>query len=347
MVTVVDEDKYIREGIAKGLGGILSRLAQQQREANQQVLDNQILTALGGLPMQPTQGGALNNAMENAPQENSMQQGTLENTMMNAPEEISDAVLATGLGSKNPTVKALAESIYKDRQAQNKVDYSLREKNAEKMEEKALEFGETIPETEIALDRVERALESGQTSGWWNSFANLLPEQYARLFETDDAQLLKSAIKTLFLKDLQGMVGQRANQLIERVLLNSLAGIGKSEAANQEFLEAARIALQMKKNYLEAIDEISARGGRLPPKNMRLEVQKLTKQKNDQLAKDLDIAVKDIKNGKIKNNYLAQMRKAQKQEPPQGKSYLALNGQVGLVNTNELPQYIKQGGRAI
>lgn len=199
----------------------------------------------------------------------------------------------------------------------------------------------SIPEKDIALERIDEAIQSGDINRFTDWAADRLGLDPLK---TSQAQILESAVKTLFLNDLQGIQGGRLNQLIEGNLLKSFQNIGKSPAANQEITETLYAIEDIVKERIKIFDKISEnydKAGRELPRNADKliddELNPFVKQKLAELGK----VRRELREGKVRSNSAVQMRRAERRTannpPPEGTKWvLAPNGQVKAVPLSAL-----------
>jgi len=199
----------------------------------------------------------------------------------------------------------------------------------------------SIPEKDIALERIDEAIQSGDINRFTDWAADRLGLDPLK---TSQAQILESAVKTLFLNDLQGIQGGRLNQLIEGNLLKSFQNIGKSPAANQEITETLYAIEDIVKERIKIFDKISEtydKAGRELPRNADKliddELNPFVKQKIAELGK----VRRELREGKVRSNSAVQMRRAERRiannPPPDGTKWvLAPNGQVKAVPLSAL-----------
>lgn len=199
----------------------------------------------------------------------------------------------------------------------------------------------SIPEKDIALERIDEAIQSGDIrrfTDWAADRLGLDP------LKSTQAQILESAVKTLFLNDLQGIQGGRLNQLIEGNLLKSFQNIGKSPAANQEITETLYAIEDIVKERIKIFDKVSEtydKAGRELPRNADKliddELNPFVKKKLGELSK----VRRELREGKVRSNSAVQMRRAERRTannpPPEGTKWvLAPNGQVKAVPLSQL-----------
>lgn len=261
---------------------------------------------------------------------------------------------------------ALAGSPYKEHQSIAKVlqdQAKVRRERDSKYEERNFQVNKplyeginqarrTMPEKEIALARIDDAIQSGDIGRFTDWAAERLGIDPAK---STQAQILESAVKTLFLNDLQGIQGGRLNQLIEGNLLKSFQNIGKSPEANQEITETLYAIEDIVKERIKIFDDISEKydkAGRELPRN----VDKMIDDRLNPLVKDklseLNKVRKELKQGKVRSNSAVQLRRAQRRTqdnpPPEGTKWVvAPNGQVRAIPLNQLKAAQTAGGRLI
>jgi hypothetical protein len=210
----------------------------------------------------------------------------------------------------------------------------------------------SLPEKDIALERIDDAIQSGDIGRFTDWAADRLGMDPLK---STQAQILESAVKTLFLADLQAIQGGRLNQLIEGNLLKAFQNIGKSPEANQEITETLYAIEDIVKKRIGIFDKLSEtydKAGRELPRNVdKMIDDELNPFVKDKLA-ELNKVRKELRQGKVRSNSAVQMRRAQRKAndnpPPEGTKWvLAPNGQVKAVPLNQLNAAKKAGGRIV
>ena len=205
---------------------------------------------------------------------------------------------------------------------------------------------------ELALTRLEDSLASGQITpfvDWAMGELGLEPGK------TTEAQVLESAAKELFMGNLEGVTGIRFNQFLEKILRDAGPNLGKSPEANQEFLEAAYIAADVKAKYVEEFDKLEEqfdKKGLELPKNASKLIQDKIRPYEAAKIKEYNKIKKEIKEGKVLSNTGIKMRQArrsiQDNPPPEGSKWIMdPQGQIKAIPFGLLNEAKKSGGRVL
>jgi len=209
-----------------------------------------------------------------------------------------------------------------------------------------------LPEKEIALERIDEAIQSGDINRFTDWAADRLGLDPLK---TTQAQILDSAVKELFLADLQSIQGGRLNQLIEGNLLKAFQSVGKSPAANQEITETLYAIEDIMKERISVFDKLSEtydKAGRELPRNVDKliddELNPFIKEKLGELTK----VRKELRSGKVRSNSAVQMRRAERRvrnnPPPDGTKWvLSPTGQVKAIPLTQLKAALDAKGRLV
>lgn len=209
-----------------------------------------------------------------------------------------------------------------------------------------------LPEKEIALARIDEAIQSGDINRFTDWAADRLGLDPAK---TTQAQILESAVKTLFLADLQSLQGGRLNQLIEGNLLKAFQNIGKSPEANQEITETLYAIDDIVRERIKIFDDLSEtydEAGRELPRNADKRIDDILNPFVKDRLSDLTKVRKELREGKVRSNSAVQLRRAERvtkrNPPPEGTKWvLAPNGQIKAVPINQLRAAQDAKGRII
>jgi len=315
MVFVSEKYPGLAEGIQGGLGILSKALQDKQKNIEQQNLLNSILQKSGS---------------------NSQPEYTDE-------EIIKISVQNPELGRMLQQQKMQSDNINYQQQKLDIEKEKISDKSNEKLFDKVDNTRDNIAQEELALLRIEDALQSGEINKYTDWLAGQLGFEPGKKSE---AQVLESAAKELFVKGLQGITGVRFNQFLERMLREAGANVGKSPEANQEYLESMYMISDIKKKYVEEFDKLQEsyekRGLPLPKNAKRLISEKL-KPYEKQKLREYQRIKKQIREGNVLDNEGIRLRQAKRlvEErppkegfvwvlPPTGKAREIPISQVGL-----------------
>lgn len=263
-------------------------------------------------------------------------------------------------------VVKLAGSPYKQHQDLAKAEMERRKlsnKKTEKQEERAFSvnkpvydrmntYRETLPEKELALNRITDAIQSGDINrftDWAAARVGLDPVR------STQSQILDAAVKELFIGDLKSLPGARLNQFIERNLYNALPGVGKSPEANQEFVESLYTVLDIGKERLKVFDKLSdqyEKAGREPPRNFQKQIDEQLQPYVKKRISDYNKNRDEIKQGKVRSNSASVLRNAQRavtdrESPPGTKWVLSPSGEIKAIPLDQLKAALANKGRLL
>jgi len=335
------------------------------QEAEQAQSNNSSISGVPGVPGQADSNRA-------GPLEQTLyQQGGNQAEGVNPPEETSTPG-AKGLKdfsklTDNALVN-LAASPYKEHQNAAKAEQDRRAEDNKRVaarEERAYEGNKefikevnkvrsSFPEKEIALSRIEDAIQSGDVNRFTDWAADVLGFEPGK---GNAAQIMQSAVKELFLADLKTLPGGRINQLIEGNLLKALPGLGKSEAANQEITETLYTIKDIEKERVRLFDEMDdlyESQGKELPRTAQKQVEKKLAPFVTKKINELNKTRSELKEGKVKTNAAVKFRKAQRtaseSPPPEGTQWvLSPEGAIKAVPDAEVEKWTSKevGGRLL
>ena len=265
------------------------------------------------------------------------------------PAGLSNQQMLMMAGSPYQEHREFAKAALQMQSGRDKLNFQMNKPFYEEMGKLRV----SLPDKEMALERVDTALESGdinQFTDWAAGKLGLDP------MKTTQAQILEAAVKTFFLGDLSTLKGGRINQLLEKNLLFALQNPGKSPAANQEITEALHATVDMQKAKLQEYDHITKQYraiGMLPPSGLDEMVDERLSKFNKKRMNEFETVAKEIRGGKITNNSAVSMRRAVRETrgkpPKEGTVWMLFpKGEVAAIPTEDLSDAVKTGkGRII
>lgn len=293
--------------LSQGLGNLLSPLTQVLQQNQQQRRDNRISQQLAS-QINPDENGislltkilntpeALDLVNRNsnvfqralaaaAPQQPNPLTQMLYEKILNPDSEENEGIDLTqaAILSGDPSLQAWAKI-----ENQNKQDYQKRSFDVNKPLYEEMEgVRKVLDNQKIALQRIEDAIQTGQTSRFWNSF---MKKFGLDMFRTAPTQILEAANKEFFMGDLKQLAGGRINQFLEKNLLNALPKVEYSPTANQEIVNTLKVIQELKEKKLELFDNLNnkyAEKGKELPRNAAHIIQKQLEAFADKRIKDL------------------------------------------------------------
>ncbi len=206
----------------------------------------------------------------------------------------------------------------------------------------------TMPNKEMALERIDEALKTGEINRFTDWFAETSGMDFTG---STQSQILASAVKTFFLDDLSLIKGGRVNQLIEKNLLRAFPSAGKSPAANQEIAETLYSMQDILKEKVKIFDRLAEKYESLDkvlPINADRIIEKELSPYVAKRMKELSKVRKEIRSGKITTNTTAQFRRALREvsdtPPPEGSKWVVFPGSdIREVPLDRISAAIKEG----
>lgn len=331
---------------------ILSRnLAQKMKEGEGSLLEK-ILNTPSGLNLVSRYGDVFKSALNQTPVEsNPLAQTLLDHILhqQTLPEvsEVGKGSLAElaplALLSGDPALKNWADLVTKENNEYQKRSFEINKPLYEKIEKSR----ENLLHHEIALSRIDEAVQSGQMERWWNSIAQILHLDPLR---TAQSQILDSAVKELFLADLGQLSGGRINQFLERTLIKSLPHMGNSPKANLEITQTLKTIQQIKKEKLRLFDELQekyANEGKELPRNAGSIIQKQLDAFAAKKMEELQKFRNNLGNNKVNSKYTAAYQHAKIHFKNKSKDVAYIfspQGKVYAIDPKQVSEALSHGG---
>lgn len=342
----------------EGEDNTLSPIQRAIQEAGKQGVDLQSLTeALGMTPFQARLQEMAPYAKEQARSKaasmyldkimgnNQASQQTplaaLDSTQSVSPDQMSQPSvedkekLALSLAaSPYPEHRAMAKVYQSQLKSSKDVDQRRQERNFQLNKPlyediSSLRRGEA--ERDIAIERVNDAIESGDFNKWTDWAGNLLGVDPLK---STQAQILDSAVKSLFLNDLKSIQGGRLNQLIESNLLKAYPSAGKDPKANAEIVQTIKTLNDILKEKTRIFDDLSKYyedRGVEPPRDIE-------KQINDRLNPFVKDRMKEL--NELRKS-LAKSSKAK--SPKEGLVVMKKDGKIFNIPKDEFNESDREG----
>ncbi len=172
--------------------------------------------------------------------------------------DLSDNELTSLLS--NPAYSKAAQQVLtersEDKKIKNKAD-TERDKRFGKRNDEILkkvdQDSAALPQQRATLDLMTNSIANRDMSFW--TADNLAEQTGLDVFRSPESAIFKSQSKQYFLGDLERIKG-RANQFIEKQIVNAQAKVGQSTGANLSILRAEQNKLDLKEKEIEVVNGI-------------------------------------------------------------------------------------------
>lgn len=332
---------------------ILSRNLAQQMNTGEGSLLEKILNTPSGLNLVSRYSdvfkSALNQNPVNAVEQNPLAKTLLEHILkqQSLPDtgSLSDlaALAPLALLSGDPALKNWADLVTKENNEYQKRSFEINKPLYDKIEKSR----ENLFQHDLALSRIDEAIQSGQMSRWWNSIAKIL---HLDPLQTAPSQILDSAVKELFLADLGQLSGGRINQFLERTLIKSFPHIGNSPKANLEITQTLKTIQQIKREKIRLFDELQekyANEGKELPRNTGSIIQKQLDAFATKKIEELQKFRNTLLNDKINSKYTAAYQHAKLHFKNKSKNVAYIfspQGKVYAIDPKQVSEALQHGG---
>lgn len=258
---------------------------------------------------------------------------------------------------KNLAIYQVAEEIYgpqgaaqllngvvKQQEGQEKEARVIRQEGratAQKFLDKISDLRNTQADTDIAIDRIDDALDANDLKSFQNWIAERLDDPYLK---TSSAAALESGVKEFFINDITRIKGARLNQFLEKQLYGAYQKAGNEKSANYKITEAMKTGADIRKKEVEISNRLQdqyEQSGKQLPGNFERLVYKELQPYIEEKEKDLIKTYKDINSNKYQSG-----RNFQRNAPEGSVAVISSSGERGYIPSDQLQEALKQGYKA-